>query len=413
MNCCWNAEQHVAVAVSGGVDSMVLLDQVRTSGTFKTLSIVHVNHGQRAESAVEQQMIEHYAATYGIPCYTSQIPSGYFDADKSIQQAARDYRYQFFDQVMTDQRLDVLLTAHHRGDQLETIAFRLLTRRFYMQPLGITDDKRSSYQLCRPLKDVSKSALRAYAETHAIPYMEDASNSSTKYARNAIRHELLPTIDAIDQLSSDALIDFADWHADVLELIALNVLDFSRAVTETKRGYRWAREAFNQLNHLVKRALLVQLIESSEHESLALSYLDEIIRVAASDTVQVSFSVTSQWNIEIAYDKLMVHRVQPLDDYLEIQSPGKYLFNDYEIELTSPTDQIIIVRLPQPHDKIKVGNHHQKVNRIMINDKVPDSERIRLPIVEIEGSIVAVGTLKRAHHPIHDILIIKGEEQHA
>ncbi|KAA1036168.1 tRNA lysidine(34) synthetase TilS [Macrococcus equipercicus] len=415
MNWCWTAGQRAAVAVSGGVDSMVLLDKVRESGRCSALVILHVNHGLRPESKDEQQLIEEYAHQYGIPCFTATIPAGYFKEGQSIQRAARDYRYRFFDQVMKQQQLDVLLTAHHQDDQLETIMFRLLTRRFYTQRLSIADTERESYVICRPLIDVKKHELIDYAVTHRVPYMEDASNNSTKYARNAIRHQLLPVIDSISQLSSESLLDLAVWQEEVLELVTAGVNEFKGRVDQTPSGYRWDRALFNMENKLVRRALLIQLLEEAtgDHVALAHSYLDEIVRVSASDTAQASYQVTSKWHIEIAYDKLMLQCKQPVDDYMEIQSPGKYQFNGFEIELTAPVDKIIIVRLPRPRDKIKIGKHHQKINRIMINNKVPAAVRNRLPIVEIDGTIVAVGAFKRASHPINDILTIKGEEQHA
>ncbi|TDM07233.1 tRNA lysidine(34) synthetase TilS [Macrococcus lamae] len=415
MEWCWDSSQHIAIAVSGGVDSMVLLDRIRKSGHYSTLSILHVNHGLRAQSEEEQQMIEDYAKKYDIRCFVSRIAPDYFTPNKSIQQEARDYRYQFFDRIMYEQQLEILLTAHHQDDQLETIIFRLLTKRFYTQRLSIANGVRKGYIICRPMLHMKKADILKYAVEHNVSYSEDSSNSSLKYARNAIRRELIPAIDSISQLSSEALLDVAAWHEEVLELIDDHVKMFRTAIRQTAAGYSWDRSQFNAEKQLVRRSILTQLIEEAagEHVAVPLSYLDEMLRIAKSHTTQVSFSVTSEWRLDIAYDQLMLQCEQPLDEYMEIQSPGKYKFNEYEIDLSSDYNEIIVVRLPSQHDKIKIGKHHQKINRIMINHKVPAAARNRLPIIEIQGTIAAVGTLKRNDHPIHEILTIKGEEQNA
>lgn len=404
MEIDWKREAHIGIAVSGGVDSMVLLDKVRRSAHYSRLSILHVNHGLREQSIAEEQMIADYASRYDLPLYIARIPDGYFD-HRPVQQAARDYRYHFFEQMRCRHHIEIVLTAHHQQDQMETVLFRLLTGRYHLQPVGIKNEQ--YYR--RPLLDVKKQQLYQYADTFAVPFMEDSSNQSTYYTRNMIRNELLPLIEQHEVLRTDHLVEFVDWQRDALLLMEREAMRFMK-----EEGEQLNRERFNQLLPAVKHFVIKKWVEQhiAHHLPLKRDYMDEIIRVSMQQTAQASYPLNSLWSIEIVYDKLELKQHSEITSSLMITSPGKYTFNHYIIELTKPYHEAIVIRTPQPGDRIKINNHHQKVNRIMIDQKIPQYERLRLPIVEVEGEIVAVGHLKHNHHPVLKQMTIqfKGED---
>ncbi|TDL95293.1 tRNA lysidine(34) synthetase TilS [Macrococcus carouselicus] len=407
MEVRWKQNDHVAIAVSGGVDSMVLLEQVRLSGHYQSLTILHVHHGLREQSDAEAEMIKRYAEKHQLRFLMRQVPADYFNSERSIQNEARELRYRFFSEMMNEYKLDCLLTAHHQGDQQETVLFRLLTGRFHSQPLGMTPmtvDR--GYPVYKPLLNETKHALYVYAEKQDVPYMEDQSNGKTDYTRNAIRHELLPAIDRIEGLSTRHLIELADWQNEMLGLVAHRAAEVLDSMT---RHHSYSRSAFTSLPLPVQRQVLLQLSHSSEgtYQPLSRHYSDEIIRVIATDKTQAVYPLSERLHLEIAYDMLYIRYPSTVTRELLIHSPGEYEFNGYLIQLMEPITDIIRVRVSEPGDRILINQQRQKINRIMLDAKVPTSLRRRMPIITINEDIIAVGDLKRNDHPANHFIIIK------
>ncbi len=410
MEINWKETDKVAVAVSGGVDSMVLLDQVRRSGHYKTLSILHVHHGLRAESDAEATLIADYCRQHALPFHMTRVPADHFNADRSIQNEARDIRYRFFDEMMAGQGYDCLLTAHHRDDQVETILFRLLTGRYHLQPLGIGRVDRG-YPVYRPILSDTKASLYRYAALHHVPFMEDASNEKTDYTRNAIRHQLIPVINQIEGLSAEHLNDFAAWQREVLEMVTEQA---HQVLTVMNEQQRYSRPLFNALNPVVKRQVLLSLItdHAASHTPVSRHYLDEIIRVIETEKAQVSYPLTNRLRLEVAYDQLYLIDSEEKLNEMMITQPGEFEFNGFMIQLTAPITDIIRVRVFEPGDFIVINQQHQKLSRIFINEKIPRFLRERLPVITVNGDVIAVGNLKKNHHPFNQYLQItfKGAE---
>lgn len=175
------------LGVSGGVDSVVLTHLIhRLQLDF---GIAHVNYALRGtDSDADEQLVRELAAAMGVSCHVTQAP---IDPSASgIQEKARDLRYHWFKEVLESNTYDLILTAHHADDQLETLFMRL-TRASGLEGLGGIQDKND--MLVRPLLPFSKAEILAYAKEQKLHWREDASNSSAKYLRNAIRHTVLPS----------------------------------------------------------------------------------------------------------------------------------------------------------------------------------------------------------------------------
>jgi tRNA(Ile)-lysidine synthase len=183
------------LGVSGGVDSVVLahlLDRLQMD-----FGIAHVNYALRgAESDADEQTVRDLADSLAVASHVAQAP---IDPDASgIQARARDLRYRWFREVLESNNYDTILTAHHADDQLETFFMRLI-RGSGLEGLGGIQDKNDI--LVRPLLPFRKAEILAYAKEQKFNWREDVSNSSTKYLRNAIRHNVLPSF---KELSPDA-----------------------------------------------------------------------------------------------------------------------------------------------------------------------------------------------------------------
>ncbi|MCE4957954.1 tRNA lysidine(34) synthetase TilS [Macrococcoides caseolyticum] len=411
MDVLWNAEASVAVAVSGGVDSMVLLDKVRHTQHFRKLYALHVNHQLRDASLEEAQMIENYCKAHDIELIVHTIPKDHFDLSRSIQEEARIIRYQFFESIIFERGIDCLLTAHHKDDQIETIFFRLLTKRYYLQPIDIQAvvDKRR-YQIIRPLLHRNKSEVIAYAKKYDVPYMDDESNFENKYVRNFIRNDVFKRLDA-SPLEKENLLELANYMTDVNELINGHLLKFKSQINNGELS----RSELLKENRLVIQRVLSELLNIHlGNYAQSYSMLDEIIRVLHSHTPHASFEITPGWHIQIAYDKLIVrNKNKMIDEYIEITSPGKYYFNEYLIEINR-VDEPILIRARQAGDRIKINGDHQKVSRILKDLKIPVYDRPRVPIICTNNEVIAVGNYKKNHHPFNkDIIIKKGDINNA
>jgi tRNA(Ile)-lysidine synthetase-like protein len=175
------------VAVSGGVDSVVLLHMLAQRPDLE-LVVAHLDHGIRPDSPDDVALVQKLAATYGLVFETKRIELG-AEADELT---ARRERYAFLQYIQTKHGADAIVTAHHQDDALETAIHNMIRgtgRR------GLTS-LQSTRELLRPLLDVPKAGLVDYALKHKLSWREDTTNHDERYARNYIRHRLLVRFDA-------------------------------------------------------------------------------------------------------------------------------------------------------------------------------------------------------------------------
>jgi tRNA(Ile)-lysidine synthase len=187
------------VAVSGGLDSLVLLHTLaaqRDQQPFR-LHVATFDHGWRAESAVDATFVQDIAAAWGLECTIGRMVA----PDKTPlgrEAAARAARYDFLAQVALEQGAIMIATAHHADDQVETILLHLLrgtgTHGLQgMPPLAPLPDSDDLW-LLRPLLEIPRDDLAAYAQRHNLTSRHDSSNDNPRYKRNALRQEIVPQL---------------------------------------------------------------------------------------------------------------------------------------------------------------------------------------------------------------------------
>src|SRR5882672_395858 len=173
------------VAVSGGVDSMVLLDLVSQLPVL-SLVVAHFDHGVRPDSIEDRQLVEQTAKTYGLPFVYDTAALG----PSASEDAARRARYAFLHKVRTEQGAQGIILAHHQGDVVETMLLNLIrgTARRGLSSL------QSTSELVRPLLNNTKSELQQYAEQQGVAWREDSTNTDPKYLRNYLRQHIIPKL---------------------------------------------------------------------------------------------------------------------------------------------------------------------------------------------------------------------------
>lgn len=172
----FNKGMNYVVAVSGGVDSVVLLDTLVKSGEH-TLIVAHFDHGIRDDSAGDARFVEGLAEKYGLPFESERVELGV----GASEEAARSYRYDFLRRI-ADRHKARIVTAHHQDDLVETIVINFL-RGTGWRGLAVLND--SSIE--RPLLNTRKAGLYGYAVTNGLEWVEDETNATDAYLRNRVR----------------------------------------------------------------------------------------------------------------------------------------------------------------------------------------------------------------------------------
>jgi len=202
--------------VSGGVDSIVLAHLCKMSKM--EFSIAHCNFNLRGEeSDADEAFVKELAEKLEVPFFTQSFNTLKFaeNAGISIQMAARELRYNWFEELSNSMEFDFTLTAHHANDNLETFLINLIRG---TGPEGLQGIKDKHHQLIRPLINFSRSEIEEFANTESLKWREDSSNASDKYMRNRIRHHMVPLM---QELNPQLLETFAKTQQHLNESMEL------------------------------------------------------------------------------------------------------------------------------------------------------------------------------------------------
>jgi len=249
----------ILLAISGGVDSVALAHLCQTAKLDFTLA--HCNFNLRnEESDADQDFVAALAKKLNVALFVENFDTEQYAKDNSlsIQMAARDLRYEWFEELRLKHDFDFILTAHHANDSLETFFINLIRGTGLEGLSGINAD--SNY-IIRPLLNFSRKEILAYAEENNISWREDSTNASTKYLRNKIRHELVPVFEEINPQFLETFLKTQSHLKENEELIEdyLSLL-YPKIVGKTEYGYSL------DVNYLKKipnsSAILYQLLKS-------------------------------------------------------------------------------------------------------------------------------------------------------
>jgi tRNA(Ile)-lysidine synthase len=225
----------VAVAVSGGADSVCLLHALLELGGLR-LSVLHVDHGLRGqESRADAEFVRDMAERLALPFFLREIRIGH----GNLEQEARRARLAFFHEHLANGHADRVALGHTRSDQAETVLFRFLRGSGTAGLAGIRPV--TAEGLVRPLIELERAQVETYLRARQIPWREDSTNATAEFARNRIRHRLLP------QLA-------AEWNPSIVETLA-HTGDFAQAEEVYWEG-EVARLAALHLTHSPNSVLL-------------------------------------------------------------------------------------------------------------------------------------------------------------
>ncbi|MDB5171189.1 MAG: hypothetical protein JWO35_883 [Candidatus Saccharibacteria bacterium] len=283
------------VAVSGGVDSMVLLHMLHAHNAkaqkpLWKLTVAHLDHGIREDSAEDRRLVQKVASEYKLPFVYHKIELG----PDASEAAARKARYDFLEQVRASTGADAIITAHHQDDVLETAIINLV-RGSGRKGLTALANRPG---LERPLLHVPKHVLVAHAKARQLQWREDSTNQDTAYLRNYVRHNVLTKFD------DDARAQLGEI---ITELRAKNH-EIDTAIAKQLEDHivkgRLDRQWFTHLPHSVAREVMAGWLRSNGIRSFDSKKLERLVVAAKVGHPGSQFDVMSGVNLIVWADNL-------------------------------------------------------------------------------------------------------------
>ncbi|MEO8862778.1 MAG: tRNA lysidine(34) synthetase TilS [Candidatus Saccharimonadales bacterium] len=266
------------VAVSGGVDSMVLLDLLRGLSDIK-LIVAHFDHGIRLNSAQDRILVQARARKYNLPFVYS---NGHLGPDAS-ESAARDARYAFLEKVKKASGARAIITAHHQDDLIETAILNLIRG---SGRSGLTSLK-STNSLMRPLLGYDKKQIYEYAKNHTLRWNEDSTNIDTKYKRNHVRHNIMPSFTPGKRAQFLIILEqLQDINHDIDANVA-NLLHIQLAPNVIDRSW------FIRLPHKVSQEVMYAWLKRHNIKDLTHKNINKLVISAKTSKPRSKFDISA------------------------------------------------------------------------------------------------------------------------
>ena len=420
----------VLLAVSGGKDSMTMLDLFNYFKYELKLNLVvcHFNHSLRDDADRDEKFVKTQCEKYGLKFYSKKEDVLLYSNENklSTEEGARFLRYKFFDEVKRIENLEYIATAHNKNDLAETVIMRILRGTGINGLIGIQSERGD---LIRPILNFSRDEIEKYIEENNIPFVEDKTNFEELYLRNKIRLNLFPILkneynprilDAISRLSN----------------IAFDYSTISREYIASKEGLLWEFNRDKILVYIEKLKLQSRSFRnimyreffefiSKDPDGINYKIIEEIDNLIFSKTGKYIEIKNVVFKIE--YDKLLIYDKNIFEN-LEM----KFYFENLDFSLYSTKFFDIIIEqssfdefknLKQNKDLLFINKKYldflkirnkengdflelefgkKKLKDIFIDEKVSKDIRKNIPIFEIENNIVWVPNIRRSNRYLVD-----------
>jgi tRNA(Ile)-lysidine synthetase-like protein len=440
------AGETVVVAVSGGPDSLALLHLLREyqAELDITLHVATLDHGLRADSAEDAEFVRQTATVWGLPVTvgSSDVAELARSRGDGLEAAARQARYRFLAEVAREVGARRVVTAHHAGDQAETVLMHLL-RGAGMQGLqGMSSCGPLPYApellLVRPLLTSTRAQLEAYCHAHDLQPRQDQTNLEVDYLRNRLRLEVLPYLQQINPQIEHALTRLAEIIAVDHNYLNAELERHTEAHMrfDSERGYI-ERDAFRELHPALQRRCIYRAVEEIQPDSESgYEHILHAVEVGMHGQIGALAQMPGGVHLRVDYQHLVIERAdQPLplpDEYallppaaneVTVLLPGVTVIPGggwklhaetgpfdparHQAQMVIPRDGVVTLRARKPGDRFApagMGGHHQKISDWMVNRKIPQHVRDRIPLLAIDGRVAAVivgqqWTVAAAVHP--------------
>ena len=399
---------HILCAVSGGADSVCLLHWLkgRAAENGFTLTAAHFDHRLRgAESHRDAAFVEKLCKEWKIPCVvgTGDVSGEARRRGTGIEETARALRYDFLEETAERLGADLIATAHNANDNVETMLLHLI-RGSGLQ--GLTGIRPRRGKLIRPFLTATRAEILAYLEEHRLPHVEDSTNTDTAYARNRLRHQVIPLLEELNPALISRLSDTVGYlRADNDYLTAQAMAAIRGAEPTVTGGLVLPADAIARSpDPFAVRAVGALLGWLGAHQYRS-AHLLSVVELARSGHPSGSVDLPHGLTARRAYGLLVLEPTAAESGWTPVQLkvPGetalpqlgwKLVCRPARAPAEPPTDPFVCyldpaaldgtltVRPRETGDGITLpGRPHKSVKKLLIDAKVPRADREKLPVV--------------------------------
>lgn len=406
-NQLFERSNNILAAVSGGMDSVLMTLLLHAAG-YK-FGIAHCNFKLRSgEAEADQQFCRELAQRLNAPFHTVEFNTADYAAENkiSIQMAARDLRYEWFEQVRHQHGFDFIALAHHQNDTIETILLNLVRGTGIAGLHGILP---KNGFLVRPMLGFTREEVRRAVRENEISYVEDSSNASVKYARNKIRLEVIPKLKELNPALEQTFQQHLRHFRELEQLLGAKIAEVKASLLEPRGGDIYiSLEKVRQLNpqHLLLSGLLKPFGFNEAMVEDIISVLDKHAG-RSFDTSTHRLVLDRNWLI------LSAQETNHHEDVIIQEGTRRVRYNSYYITIDQ-SDEITVIKNNPFAVSVDAGllmyplhvrswqqsdyfyplgmKTRKKLSDFFINQKVPLHHKSRVPIVvNGNGDIVWVG----------------------
>lgn len=414
----------IIIAVSGGADSLALAHILLTlqSQLGLRLHIATFDHGLRGDaSSADVDFVEQQANQWGVPVTVGRADTSIYSQGNQ-EAIARRARYDFLAQVATEHSASAIATAHHMGDQLETILMHLVRGSGLngLQGMAFASSvpHHRQLRLIRPLLNVTRDEIEAYIEANQLAPRHDLTNDDRSYFRNALRHDVVPTLRRFNpqveqaaarvatalQTDTDFISQQTDTAFDrVVQTIEPERVTVSAAMFGALHPAIQSRVLMRAVRQIMRDVELTQVVVQAALALANAGHTGQIAELGAGLQLRVEYEQliverAGSYPQMIPYAQLDMEQtlcsggVIRLDDRHSLEVITHYR-PDATARLAMDSTHCITVRTRRAGDRwqpLGLGGRHQKLKDTLINRKVPAHWRDKLPLLEVDGQIAAI-----------------------
>lgn len=420
----------VLIAVSGGIDSMVLAKilYILKDEFDIQIGIGTFNHHIRDESNLEIEMVCSYAETLKVPCYKGegnvlQYKEAY---KKTLEEAARDLRFRFLKEIKEKYNYNKIALAHNLNDFVETFLMHLFKG---SGTKGLTSLLRNENGIIHPLIEVKRSEIEAFAKKHNLPYSVDLTNFDLTYERNSIRYTLSPLISSIYPNFENHILNTAKILLEensFLENIAQIDLN---AIKVNKEEY--SLSLFNLLPLANKRRILFKLLDpygSFEKIESVIDFLsnEKLRKINIANnlflvkngktfflTQKTPFTIDKIYTLEVPSTTFIEEANLKIETFFVEKTEIDYSKKDIAYFDFDLLNFPLFVRFRKEGDFVEMDFGTKKLQDIFVDKKIKSNLRYKIPLViDSKGRILwVVGILRSKHAKVSEttkkVLVLK------
>lgn len=415
LNSLLKKDDTIVIGLSGGPDSMCLLNIIMSLNKEIKIICAHINHNIREESKAEMKFIKNYCKENNLVVETT-IFDKKSETEDYNELELREKRYKFFEEVIKKYNAKYLFTAHHGDDLIETILMRISRGSTLKGYTGFQiETNKNYYKVIKPLIFMTKEEIMDYLTEKNIPYAIDKTNEEDNYTRNRYRHNVLPFL---KNENKNVHLKYLKFSRELLKYY--NFVDeiINNEISKRYKKKTLNIEGFEQLDKIVQTKIIEYILDDNYEDNLYLvndKHISLILNIIKNTKPNIEINLPDNLRITKTYNSLKISRNKktqekyriPIEKETALPNGKKIKIientdknsNDYIKLNTKELTMPLYVRTREDGDKMVVKNMNsaKKIKDIFINSKLSKDEREKQPIVvDSKGEIVWLPGLKKS-----------------